>query len=207
MSDRAPLDSVQKAIRRFDRAGAVSLALGALDSGSLSIPALYEKLAGILVETGADWQGGTVEVWEEHLVTGVVRSIVEACAVRVDEQAPRERLATVVLAAPEDEYHDLGLRMLADRFTLAGWRAHFLGAALPVREAVEAVGELAADAVALTASTHFHRLALRSYVAELAEAHPDLRIWVGGAAFAHEHDDWPDEMVLDPLSVPLPEER
>lgn len=207
MSDKPPLDSLLQAIRRFDRVGAVSLALRALDSGSLSIPALYGDLAGILVETGADWQEGTVEVWEEHLITGIVRSVVEACSVRVDEQAPRDRVATVLLGAPEDEYHDLGLRMLADRFTLGGWRAHFLGAALPVREAIAAVSELAADAVALAASTHFHRLALRSYVAELTEAHADLRVWVGGAAFAHEHHDWPDEMVLDPLSVPAPEER
>jgi methanogenic corrinoid protein MtbC1 len=206
MSNPANMDTVLHAIRRFDRVGAVTSALDSLDEGSLTIPALYDGLAGFLVETGAQWQSGITEVWQEHLLTGIVRNIVEACAVRVDDRAPRERKAIVLLGAPADEYHDVGLRMLADRFTLAGWRAHFLGAALPLGEAKDAVRELAASAVALSASTHFHRLALRPYVEELTLAYPDLRVWVGGPAFAHEHDGWPDEMVLDPSSIPAPEE-
>lgn len=199
-------DSLVDAIRRFDRVGAVTLALRSLDEGSTSISGLYEQLGDILVETGDAWRQGSVEVWQEHLITGIVRTIVEACAHRVEEEAPSDRRATVLVAAPEDEYHDLGLRMLADRFTLAGWRAYFLGAALPVREAISAVTETGADAIALSASTHFHRLALSPYVAVLTRAHPDLRIWVGGPAFAHEHDGWPSEMVLDPDSIPGPEE-
>jgi methanogenic corrinoid protein MtbC1 len=173
----------------------------------MSLTDLYETLSAILVETGSEWQRGSTEVWEEHLVTGIVRSIVEACVARVDAMAPDPPEATVVLAAPEDEYHDLGLRMLADRFTLVGWRAHFLGASVPITELVAAVRQLDADAVALSASTHFHRLSLQRYVAILAENHPDLRIWVGGPAFAHEHQGWADEMVLDPRSIPRAGER
>lgn len=199
-------EALLEAIRRHDRVGAVSLALRALDEGAVSVTELYDLLSDVLVDVGSAWQRGATEVWQEHLVTGIARNIVEAAALRVDEQAPDERTATVLLAAPEDEYHELGLRMLADRFTLAGWRAHFLGASLPVEEAVGAVGELDADAVVLAASTHFHRLGLKSYVAELSEARPGLRIWVAGAAFAHEHAGWPDEMVVDPGSVPAPGE-
>lgn len=117
---------------------------------------------------------------------------------------PSTRTATVVLAAPDDEYHDLGLRMLADRFTLAGWRAHLLGAAVPVTQAIKAVSTLGADAIVLSASTHFHRLSIRPYVDELTRAHPGLQVWVGGPAFAHEHEGWPEGMILDPSSVPAP---
>ena len=67
----------------------------------------------------------------------------------VEERAPAERAAIVVMAAPDDEYHDLGLRMLADRFTLAGWRSHFLGAAVPVGEAW--FGDPACDTIACAA--------------------------------------------------------
>jgi MerR family transcriptional regulator, light-induced transcriptional regulator len=195
-----------EALGAYDRQRAVAVALDAVDEGSVSIDALYRILSEMLVEIGAAWQRGTAEVWQEHYATGVVRTIVEACAPRVEEQAPAGRTSTVVLAAPSDEYHDLGLRMLADRFTLAGWRAHFLGADVPLQELTAAVDELGADAVTLSASTHFHRLALKEYAAGLAESHPQVRIWVGGAAFAHEHDGWPAEMVLDPLAVPGPED-
>lgn len=200
------LDALLSAIRDFDRTAAVTVALGAVDSGSLTIPQLYDGLAEFLVDTGAGWQTGSLEVWHEHLVTGIVRSVVEACSLRLESTVAGDRRAVVLMAAPEDEYHDLGLRMLADRFTLAGWRSHFLGAALPVDEAVDAVEELGARAIALSASTHFHRLSLRPYVEVLTRAHPDLRVWVGGPAFAHEHGDWPEHMVLDPRSIPSPGE-
>jgi MerR family transcriptional regulator, light-induced transcriptional regulator len=197
---------LEGALRAYDRAAAVAAAMRALDDG-LSIPDLYTVLSGILVEVGSAWQSGTAEVWQEHYVTGVVRTIVEACVLRVEEAAPSERHATVVLAAPNDEYHDLGLRMLADRFALAGWHPHFLGANVPITEVMGAVRELGADAVALSASTHFHRLSLRAYVTAISEAHPDLQLWVGGPAFAHGHDGWADEMVLDPRAIPSAGDR
>lgn len=199
---RSALDA---AIAAHDRPRAVATALEAVDSGEVTIDLLYRHLSEMLVQIGDAWQRGTAEVWQEHLASGVARTIVEACALRVEAVAPPDRTATVILAAPSDEYHDLGLRMLADRFTLAGWRAQFLGANVPLREVVAAVGELGADAVALSASTHFHRVRLREYTDELTADRPRLRVWVGGAAFAREHDDWPAEMVLDPLAMPRPD--
>lgn len=193
-------------IRRHDRAGAVSASTEALDTQSTTLSDLYDTLSDLLIYVGDSWQKGAAEVWQEHLTTGIVRTIVEALALRIERAAPAERRAVVVLAAPSDEYHDLGLRMLTDRFTLAGWRAHFLGADLPAGEAIDAVDQLDADALALSASTHFHRLSLRMYVDTVRLAHPNLRIWVGGAAFAHEHHGWPEEMMLHPAAVPAPEE-
>ena len=198
-------DLLWSRIRDHDRTGAVSASMEALDAGT-TITDLYGTLSELLVEVGSMWQRGAAEVWQEHLATGIVRTIVEALAFRVREAAPGELRSVVLLAAPEDEYHDLGLRMLADRFTLAGWKAHFLGPDLPASEAIAAVHELDADALALSASTHFHRLALRIYVVAVGRACPNVRIWVGGPAFAHGQDGWPDDMVLDPLAVPAPEE-
>jgi MerR family transcriptional regulator, light-induced transcriptional regulator len=197
---RSALDA---ALRDLDRAGAVRRALDALEGGAVTVPELYAMLSTRLVEVGASWRSGTTEVWQEHAVTGIVRTLVEACALQVEAAAPPGRPETVVLAAPDDEYHDLGLRMLADRFTLAGWRAHFLGADVPVAQLVAAVDHLGADAAALSASTHFHRLRLRTYVDTLAAAHSDLRIWVGGPAFAYGHEGWADELVLDPREGPV----
>lgn len=185
-----------------DRAGAVAAALGAVRAGDVTLPVLYDMLAGFLSELGASWQRGETEVWQEHFATAVVRTIVEACHPLVAEHAAPDNGRVVVLATPPEEYHDLGLRMLADRFELAGWTAHLLGASVPAEELLAAVTELHADAVVLSAYTHFHRLALKPYVDELLAARPGLRVWVSGAAFAHEHEGWPGGMVLDPASIP-----
>lgn len=195
---------LESAIAGRDRRRALAASIDAVDSGAVSIIDLYGLLSEMLVRVGASWQQGTVEVWEEHLITGIVRSVVEAMALRVEDAAPQNREATVVLAAPQDEYHDLGLRMLADRFTLSGWRSYFLGASVPLSELVRAVSDLKADGTVLSASTHFHRVRLKAYVTELAKARPELKIWVGGPAFAIESDDWPPAMVLDPRTIPQP---
>lgn len=199
--------ALEERIRSHDRAGAVAAALAALEEGSVLVGDLYRVLSEILIDVGAAWQRGTAEVWQEHFVTGIVRNIVEATVLKVEEAAPPDRRATVVLAAPSDEYHDLGLRMLTDRFVLAGWRAHFLGANVPVDELISAVGELEAEAVALSASTHFHRVGLKAYVVTLTGALPDLRVWVGGPAFAREHAGWSEDLILDPLAIPSPKDR
>jgi methanogenic corrinoid protein MtbC1 len=208
MADRAGFRvALDDALERYDRETAITLAHAALDDGTLELPQLYDVLAQTLVDVGAAWQTGTAEVWQEHLVTGIVRTLVESCALRVAAAAPDAPGASIVLAAPDDEYHDLGLRMLTDRFTLAGWRAHFLGANVPVAQVVTAVREVGADAVALSASTHFHRVRLRTYVTTVTKELPDLRVWVGGPAFVHGNGGWPEELMLDPRSIPPGGER
>jgi methanogenic corrinoid protein MtbC1 len=202
MTEPSIRQRLDASLAAFDRERATTEALAALDAGSATVPELYRMLSDSLVRVGAAWQQGAAEVWQEHLMSGIVRTVVEACAPIVEARAPKARGGTIVLAAPPDEYHDLGLRMVTDLFTLAGWRAYCLGGNVPVAQVSAAVAELGADAVALSASTHFHRLVLKGYVADLVEAHPGLRVWVGGPAFTHEHDGWDDAQVLDPGSIP-----
>ena len=189
-------------IAAHDRPGAVAAALAAVTGGEIAIPELYDLLAAYLVDVGTSWKSGETEVWQEHYATAAVRTIVEACHPLLAERAVAPNGRTVVLATPPEEYHDLGLRMLADRFTLAGWTAHLLGGNVPASELIAAVGELGAEAAVVSVYTHFHRIALKQYVEELKAAHPQLRVWVGGAAFAREHDGWPDDTILDPAQIP-----
>ncbi len=197
--------AIVAAITNRDRARALKLALESVDNGEVTIDDLYGLLAELLVDVGSEWQKGSTEVWQEHHITGTVRTIVENMALRVEQAAPAMRTATIVLAAPPNEYHELGLRMLSDRFALAGWSTHFLGANVPLRELISAADDLSAHAVAVSASTHFHRVKLKEYIQELAKARPLLRVWVGGPAFAHESAGWPAEMVLDGRAIPRPE--
>lgn len=197
-SAAALLGQIDSLIRRRDRAGAIATAVAAVDAGQITVPQLHALVLSPLMQlTGARWQSGDEEVWEEHYTTGVVRTIVETLASRVtslaDAAEPVER--TVVLACPPEEYHDLGLRMMLDRLLVAGYRAHFLGADVPLEELASAVRELGADTVLLSASTHYHRLRLRTYVDGLRAEVPGITVWVGGAAFARGHEGWDDEAV------------
>lgn len=199
--------TLQQSLAEHNRDGAVSAALDAVRTGTVTVSELYDVCADLLVSVGASWQDGQTAVWEEHLASATVRTIVESCSQFVSAHAAAPNGYSVIFATPPEEYHDLGLRMTADRFALAGWKVCYLGPNVPEPELAKAVSALGADAVVLSASTHLHRLELAPYVASLREAHPRLRVWVGGAAFAVEAHGWPADEVLVCADIPHLAER
>ncbi len=188
-----------------DREGGVRAAVEAVRLGNVDPDELYTSvLSPLLADTGSAWQQGSTMVWEEHFATAMVRTIVEALYLDIRERASEvPRLGSVaVLACPPGEYHDLGLRMLADRMQLHGWDAYFLGADTPVSEIVSAARSLKADLVALSAATHYNRLLLRDVVDDLKRELPGVRIGVGGPAFALDRS-WPADELLNETELGL----
>jgi methanogenic corrinoid protein MtbC1 len=192
--------AVAEALKDHDRATAVRTAVEAVSSGAIAVPELYsDVLVPLLHDTGEAWRAGDTKVWEEHLASQAVRSIVELVYPAVlkakADVPPTGR--SVLLACPPEEAHDLGLRLVADRFDMAGWTTYFLGADTPFEEVVDAAGALRVDAVALSSSTHFHLVALRRHVDCLRAALPDVDVWVGGPAFAVDRRGWRHDEILD----------
>ncbi len=194
------LDHLKLQLAGHDRGAMVTTALAAVDEGRIDIPTLYASvLAPLLGDVGERWHEGDLRVWEEHLATGAVTTIIESLYPRVRALATRSPQCgnVVVLATPNDEYHVVGLRMVSDLFELAGWKAVFLGANVPEAEIYDAMLEIPADAVVMSASTGYERVLLRHIADRLHEELPGVRIWVGGHAFAEEHEGWPEDEILD----------
>jgi methanogenic corrinoid protein MtbC1 len=192
--------AVAGALARHDKATAVRTAVEAITAGAVAIPVLYRDVLGrILADTGAAWQSGTTAIWEEHLASATVRTIVEILypGVLKAKAAVTPAGRTVLLACPPEEGHDLGLRMVADRFDMAGWTTYYLGPDTPVAEIADAARRLGVDAIVMSSSTHFHRLAVRHAVDELKAALPGVDIWVGGPAFAGAATGWLPQEVAD----------
>ena len=183
-----------------DKPTFVRTAVEAVTSQRLSIAELYrDVLTPLLVDLGAGWQGGHVAVWEEHMATAMVRTVVEILypGVLKAKLAGPPTGRRVLLAAPPEEAHDLGLRMVSDRFDMAGWTTYFLGADAPIDEIVDAARKLHVDAVVLSSATHFHRVALRAFVDQLERELPQVRVWVGGSAFVYGGEGWASREVRD----------
>jgi methanogenic corrinoid protein MtbC1 len=200
----AVYEAVAEALADHDKATAVRSAVEAITSGGVSIPVLYrDVLTRILADTGAAWQRGRTSIWEEHLASATVRTIVEIVypGVLKAKAATEPSGRSVLLACPPEEGHDLGLRMVSDRFDMAGWTTYFLGPDTPVAEIADAARRLGVDAVVMSSSTHFHRLAVRHAVDALKRELPTVDVWVGGPAFMGAATGWlPQEIVnLDEL--------
>ncbi|MEI6450646.1 MAG: cobalamin B12-binding domain-containing protein [Actinomycetes bacterium] len=183
-----------------DKPAFVRTAVEAVSSGAVGIAQLYrEVLTPLLVQAGSAWQRGRFAIWEEHLASAMVRSVVEIVypGVLKARAAVPPAGRTVLLASPPEEGHDLGLRMVSDRFDMAGWTTYFLGADTPVADVADAARRLGVDAVVLSSSTHYHRVALRRHVDYLKEQLPGVDVWVGGPAFALNSDGWTPSELLD----------
>jgi methanogenic corrinoid protein MtbC1 len=191
---RAALD---EAIRSGDRGRALETALRAVHDDRSTVPELYAVLSDLLRNTGSDWRAGRVAVWQEHVATAIVRTIVESLAPTVVATAAPPTGRTAVLACPEDETHELGLRMLADRFTLAGWTVVYLGADTPASDIAAAADASGAELIVLSASTHFHRVRLVGVLDALEGSVPGVRVLVGGPAICGDIDERLAAHVLD----------
>lgn len=178
--------ALQELIDAVDKPTFVRTAVEAVATEKVTIAELYrDVLTPILTEMGRRWQRGQVRVWQEHLATAAVRTVVEILYPGVLKEKARV-VATgrrVLLASPPQEAHDLGLRMVADRFDMIGWTTFFVGADLPVDELVDAARRLDVEAIVLSSATHYHRLALRHHVERIEGELSDVSVWIGGSAF------------------------
>ena len=205
---------IDERIGARDREGAITAALEAVRAGRIGIADLYTQvLSPLMLIIGERWQSGSAHVWEEHYTTQIVRSIVDSLTPDViaaqreaAEAATRhagQAAGRVLMACPPGEQHDLGMRMLADRFRLAGWDVFYLGTDTPVDEIIDAAQRLEIDLVVLSASTHFNRVLLRDVASRIRTALPHARLAVGGPAFALDRH-WPTAELLDPQELGLP---
>ena len=194
------LDVLAAHLASYDKPAFVRTAVEAVTGGSVAIPELYrDVLTPLLAHAGAAWQHGRLAVWQEHLASAMVRSVVEIVypGVLKAKAAVPAVGRRVLLASPPEEGHDLGLRMVCDRFDMAGWTTYFLGADTPIDDVADAARTLNVDALVLSSSTHYHRVALRRHVDFLKDELPGVHVWVGGPAFALNTDGWAAAELLD----------
>ncbi len=193
-----------------DRAGAVDLVLSAVREERITIPDLYAHvLSPVLADLGSAWQRGEEQVWEEHVASHIVGTIVEALYpdVRARAQVVPHLGKGVLLACPPQERHELGLRMISDLFELSGWHVTYLGGDVPADQIVAAARATGVELVALSVSTVFERVVVRDLIDRLRAQLPGVRIAVGGPAIEHDRE-WPaeDRLTLSDLGLVTPGE-
>jgi methanogenic corrinoid protein MtbC1 len=182
-----------EALEREDRAACVEMALHRLEMGHTDVLSLYrEVLAPALNEWQRDEADADICVWREHVRTSIVRTVVEAAYPYVVKEAARRDLAKgkgarVAVLCPPDELHELGARMVADFFTLAGFETTFVGASTPIDDLVAALGHIRPRYVAISVTSPYNLIALRKTIERIRGRVPEgTKVIVGGRAVAHD---------------------
>ena len=139
-------------------------------------------------EIGELWHVGDVTIGEERIVSETTAQLMTLIAAK---HAPRHGNGKIVLAASvAGNTHDLGLRVVADLFRLAGWRCLFLGANVPRMEIGSTAKSYSADLVVLTATLATQLKELEHSIEAIRETAPEAKILVGGIAFEESPTLW-----------------
>ncbi len=128
------------------------------------LPALYE--------TGIRWQGGTLSVLEEHLISERLRELIALISANErnnTEKEDTEQNVWLGLCAPSDK-HDLGVFMYSQLLRNRGWRTYFLGPDVPVNDLILLAEKYKPDLINISIITDLFQNGLNAYLKNLDES-------------------------------------
>lgn len=178
----------QETLNRLDRHQAVDYALALLEKGQVTIPVLYEMvlapaLNAVMVNRTNEEEG----IWKEHVMTSIVRTIIENAYPYVlkERKENPEKVSgkRVLLAAPEEEYHEIGIRMGLDFYEICGYEVFFIGGNTPEATLLHAIGELKPDILSLSVTNYLNLVGVRHTMERLRQkTEPKLLLVLSGSA-------------------------
>jgi methanogenic corrinoid protein MtbC1 len=170
-----------------NRSKCSELARNYLNKGG-SIKELYETIfKKALYEVGELWEYNKISVATEHLISAIVEGILNELYSNISSGYKINK--TVIVSCVEDEFHQIGIKMIGDVFEMNGWNAYFLGANTPTNELISFAKILHPDIFAISLSIYFHLPVLEKMIPAIRKEFPELPILVGGQAFRHGGQD------------------
>ena len=155
-------------------------------------------IAPLCTLVGQAWMRGEISVYQEHLFTETLQSVLREAIASVDasgqslQQRPR-----VLMTTTPGEQHGLGLLMAECHFALDSCVRFVLGTSTPIADIVQAVRQLQIDVLALSFSAYASRRDLLDSLHQLLDQLPDtVEVWVGGAAAAAHQRALPEGVQL-----------
>jgi MerR family transcriptional regulator, light-induced transcriptional regulator len=167
------------ALLRGSARGAEDAVKAALASGMSPSTVHVEVVAPAMRTIGELWARDEITVADEHLATAITyRALnVISAAGGGPPEATRQR---IMLAALEDERHVVGLQMVADALTAAGFEVMSLGADVPLDALLAAVARYAPAVLGLSVTMPAGPR-LSDSLDRIRAVDPALMVLVGGA--------------------------
>jgi DNA-binding transcriptional MerR regulator/methylmalonyl-CoA mutase cobalamin-binding subunit len=178
MPGEVALSSLLDALRAFD-AASVERELNRLALALKPRDLVHRVLFRFLKQVGDEWHANRLNIAQEHLLSGAVRSLLGAM-VRLysRDDVPRRLL----FATPSGERHEFGILAAAMLAAAGGLGVTYIGADVPARLIVDSAARSGVDVVVLgliyTGAPREIRREIDYVVAHLPGR---LELWVGGS--------------------------
>lgn len=178
-------------LRNFNKEKSLEYCITLLRENIVSVPELYEMvlapaLNGIVIPK----EEVNNLIWQEHTATNIVRSIIE-CAYpfvmkeKTEYEKPGIR-KKIILLCPEEEYHEIGIRMGADFFTIVNYEVIYIGCNTPKENIISAIKHIKPDYIGIGVSNYLNLVSLNKIIQSIKkEISSGIKIIVSGSAFRH----------------------
>jgi DNA-binding transcriptional MerR regulator/methylmalonyl-CoA mutase cobalamin-binding subunit len=145
---------------------------------------ITEVLVPLTRQVGEAWLVGDLAVYEEHLYTESVSTVLIQIIAKLEVDRPTAKaVPKVLLTTFPQEKHSLGLLMAECFFGIAKCQTFSLGCSTPLAEIEKAAVELKADIVALSFTAHQRPQDITTGLDHLRSLLPiAVEIWIGGNA-------------------------
>lgn len=155
---------------------------GALLDREVPIRDLYIGLfQKSMYEIGKLWENNEISVATEHMATSVTEGLLHLVYPAIFSAEHIGKSA--VISCVQNEYHQLGAKMVADIFELNAWDGYFLGANTPSNELLRMIDEKRPDLLGLSMSIYFSLPCLEKTIQSVRASFPSLDLIVGGQGF------------------------
>lgn len=174
--------------------GTRQLAATLIDSaanGGTDVREIYLRVfQPVLYEIGRLWQNNEISVAQEHYASATTQLVMSQLYPHIFNADRRGKV--LVAACVSGDLHEIGLRMVADYFEMAGWDTHYLGANVPTPDLLDLMLERRADMLALSVTMIFDLPAIRDTIEAVRkrEKCENLPILVGGNPFNIAPELW-----------------
>jgi methanogenic corrinoid protein MtbC1 len=178
------------ALLRGDRRLASKLILDSVERGAPVKDIYLQVFQRSQYEIGRLWQINEITVAKEHYCTAATQLIMSQLYPHIF--AGEKNGGTYVGTCVSGNLHEIGGRMIADFFEMAGWNSYYLGANTPAESVVDTLIERQADILGISA-TMTGTLGAVEELVEIVRARSacaGVKILVGGHPFNIAPDLW-----------------
>jgi MerR family transcriptional regulator, light-induced transcriptional regulator len=141
-------------------------------------------------EIGRLWQTNRINVAQEHYCTAATQVIMSQLYPYVFNT--KKNGHRLVATCVNGEFHEFGIRMVADFLEMEGWDTYYLGANTPVKSLLESLGKYKAEVLCISATLNSNVRAISEVVTSVrtsADA-SKIKILAGGRPFNLAPDLW-----------------
>lgn len=148
------------------------------------IRAIEHVIAPLTRYVGEAWHNQTLTVYQEHLYSETVQSLLREALTALDSGSqPDPSAPKVLLTTLAGERHGLGLLMAECCFALERCTRHPLGLDIPVDQIVMAAAQYQSDVIGISLSAHTSGRDTLDQLDRLSQAlPPHVEIWLGGSS-------------------------